>query len=320
METRYLATLAKVAETGSFSRTAQELHVTQSAVSQRIKFLEEQYGKKLFDRSGQLLKLTQAGALVLKKAQKILEIESELQKEFESLKGGNDISLCCTPTFGSAYLPQVINTFMLANADVGELKFLFNTPEEAIKGLMENEYDLAVVEHCDDLDISELNSYALPPDEVIFVTAAHQGIPEPVATLEHLFSNRLYVRKDGCSSKKLLMMNLAMSGRDLSSFSGITVSDDHRLTVEAVIRGEGMTFISRSLVEEHIEAGQLRAHRVEGFCHQRNRTVIVNRLRTTSDLANAFLDCILGIMKSSPGGKGLPFPRCQSFSRRQQLS
>ncbi|MFO7982621.1 MAG: LysR family transcriptional regulator [Desulfuromonadales bacterium] len=298
METRYLATLAKVAETGSFSKTAQELHVTQSAVSQRIKFLEEQYGKKLFDRSGQILKLTQAGAVVLKKAQEILEIEKELEREFDGLDGCNDISLCCTPTFGSAYLPQVINTFMLANADIGELKFLFNTPEKAIKGLIDNEYDLAIIEHCDDLDISELKAFPLPLDELIFVTATEQEISESEPVLDHLFSNRLFIRKDGCSSKKLLMMNLAMSGKELGNFKGITVSDDHRLTIEAVIRGEGTTFISRSLVEEHLAAGRLRSHRVKGFCHQRNRTVVVNRFRTMTDLTNAFLECILGTMKT----------------------
>ncbi|NIQ97926.1 MAG: LysR family transcriptional regulator [Desulfuromonadales bacterium] len=300
METRYLATLAKVAETGSFSKTAQELHVTQSAVSQRIKFLEERYGKKLFDRSGQFLKLTEAGELVLKKSRKILEIEQELKQEFDNLGGGKDISLCCTPTFGSAYLPQVISNFMMRNADVGELKFLFNTPDQALKGLLANEYDLAIIEHCDDLDLTDLRSHALAQDELVFVTAPQQGIPEPAATLDQLFSQRLFVRKDGCSSKKLLMMNLAMAGKDLREFKGVIISDDHRLTIEAIVRGEGTTFISRCLVEDHLAAGLLRAHHVDGFCHQRNRTVIVNRRRKSIDLANAFLDCIFTAMDAGP--------------------
>ena len=64
METRYLNTLVASVEAGTFSKAAELLHITQSAVSQRIKFLEEHFGQQLLDRSGQRLALTPAGQVV----------------------------------------------------------------------------------------------------------------------------------------------------------------------------------------------------------------------------------------------------------------
>ena len=61
METRYLNTLVASVEAGTFSKAAEILHITQSAVSQRIKFLEDHFGQQLLDRSGQRLALTSAG-------------------------------------------------------------------------------------------------------------------------------------------------------------------------------------------------------------------------------------------------------------------
>ena len=73
METRYLNTLVASVEAGTFSRAAELLHITQSAVSQRIKFLEEHFGQQLLDRSGQRLALTPSGQVVFAKAKDILE-------------------------------------------------------------------------------------------------------------------------------------------------------------------------------------------------------------------------------------------------------
>jgi len=78
METRYLNTLIASVDAGTFSKAAELLHITQSAVSQRIKFLEEHFGQQLLDRSGQRLALTAAGQLVFSKAKDILEKEREL--------------------------------------------------------------------------------------------------------------------------------------------------------------------------------------------------------------------------------------------------
>ncbi|RLB63682.1 MAG: LysR family transcriptional regulator, partial [Deltaproteobacteria bacterium] len=72
METRYLNTLVASVEAGTFSKAAELLHITQSAVSQRIKFLEEYFGQQLLDRSGQRLALTSPGKIVFDKAKDIL--------------------------------------------------------------------------------------------------------------------------------------------------------------------------------------------------------------------------------------------------------
>lgn len=64
MELAYLKTLLEMVDTGSFSKAADNLYVTQSAVSRRIKFMEDQYGYPLLDRSGPNLLLTDAGTVV----------------------------------------------------------------------------------------------------------------------------------------------------------------------------------------------------------------------------------------------------------------
>ena len=111
METRYLNTLIAAVETGTFSKAAESLHITQSAVSQRIKFLEEHFGQQLLDRSGQRLALTAAGQLVFNKARDILDKEKELLNCLQETTAQKHLSLCCTPTFGMAYLPDVLNNF-----------------------------------------------------------------------------------------------------------------------------------------------------------------------------------------------------------------
>jgi len=302
METRYLKTLLKVAETGSFSRAAEILHITQSAASQRIKFLEEHYGHQLLDRSGPVLVPTEEGKIVLEKARSILEKEKEIQEELKRLGGEKRFSLCCTPTFGMAYLPAVINDFIRRNSDLTDLKFIFQQPGNALKGLQENEYDLSVIEHFG-LDLESFDTCRLPDDELVFISAPELRIPSSSVDLGVLLPFRLYARRDGCSSKILLLNNLAEQGKSVNSFNNVVISDDLRFSIAAVLAGSGVSFISRSLVADHLERGALRAHHVNGFLHFRARTAvyIANRhAGSAASLLNSFLQCIQAAFDRPP--------------------
>lgn len=295
METRYLRTLVVAAQTGSFSRTAEVLNLTQSAVSQRVKFIEEQYGCQLLDRSGPQLEPTETGRKVLAKVRQILGKEQELLDELRRLSGGKRLSLCCTPTFGTAFLPQVLNRFLLRNADMADFKFIFDQPDQAIKGLRDNEFDLAVIEHCQDRDLADLFTLALPEDELVFISAPRLGLTGEEVSLEALQRYRLFARRDGCSSKRLLQQNLEQAGSSLDLFASVVISDDLRLTIDNVRQGSGISFISRSLVREHLASGSLCQHRVREFRQNRCRSVILHRHREEEPLLRDFLDCVTAV-------------------------
>ena len=276
MESVYLKTLVEVAKAGSISKAADTLCVTQPAVSRRIKFLEEQYGDTLLDRSGQMLTLTDAGKLVYKKAEQLLEIERELLSGLKSMREQKSIAFICTPTFGIVHLPTVMSEFMMEYNDLADLSFMFDTPGKIVEALRNGLFDLAVIEHCECFDLSEMLTVVLPGDDMIFVSAPALGIPAGNTDPDVLFAQTVFVRKEGCCSRTLLEGNLRGMGRGISDFRNFVVLDDLHMIVQASREGQGVSFLSRELVQDQIKAGLLCEHRIDGFRHHRNRTLIVH--------------------------------------------
>jgi DNA-binding transcriptional LysR family regulator len=195
----------------------------------------------------------------------------------ELFSGGKRLALCCTPTFGMAFLPGVLNDFMQRNSDFADVKFSFQQPDEALRGLQARQFDIAIIEHCDDIETAGIEKIDLQQDELVFVSAPQLGIPAGTTEMERLLPFRIYARRDGCSSKKLLMRNLENAGRSIDDFNGVLVSDDLRLTLLEVVAGHGISFLSLSLAEEFLRRGELLLHRVDGFSHCRHRSLLVNK-------------------------------------------
>ena len=296
MEIRYLRTLVAVVESGSFSSAAKVLHLTQSAVSQRIKFLEEAFDCTLVDRSASSLTLTATGELVLDSARQIIRIEDTLLGTLKRLKERPAISLCCTPTFGTVYLPGVLNRFMLESGSPVDLQFLLHSPDQALTGILNKEFDIAIVEHCPDAHLGMFQTYTLPQDEMVFVSAPQLNLPVDDVDIEDLLKLRLFARKEGCSSRELISRGLAERGKSLDDFAGVVTSDDLRLTCQTVLSGGGISFMSKSLVCEYLETGQMVGHSVAGFPHNRCRTVIIEKGRVNDPLLNSFASCIFKVM------------------------
>src|SRR6202000_728605 len=85
LDSRQLRAFSILARTGSFTETAQELHLSQSAISHSMKALEQEIGCRLLDRMGKTVVLTQAGEQLLVSAQKILEEMKAVRSELDHL-------------------------------------------------------------------------------------------------------------------------------------------------------------------------------------------------------------------------------------------
>lgn len=294
MRSEYLRTLVESIVTGSFAKAADNLCITQSAVSRRIKFLEDECGYPLVDRSGPLL-LTEAGKVVYDRAHKMLQLEDELLRDLRGLAPRQGITFCCTPSFGLAYLPEVIKKFMRCNPDMSELKFSCEMPDKVLDGLHKGIYQVGVIEHSVDLDLSDLDTWDLPGDEVVFVSPSPLGLAEKTVPLESLMTHDLYIRKEGCCSSRLLELNMKNLGRENSEFKRVIFCDDLHMILDAVLEGNGVAFISRSVVEKHVHHGRLRTHHVDGFVHTYRRTLILNKPAVSDPLLKNFVNDIRAV-------------------------
>ncbi|MEI6208479.1 MAG: LysR family transcriptional regulator [Desulfuromonadales bacterium] len=295
MKSNYLQTYITTISAGSFSKAAESLRVTQSAVSRRIQQLEEQYGFPLIDRSGSVLVPTEAGRIFLEKAHKMLTLEKVLLHELSMLNKKESVGFGCSPAFGIAYLPQIMKVFMLSHSTVTGMNFSFEVPDKVIEEIHEGNYQAGVIEHFEDYDFKGFEISSLPDDEVIFVSSPCLTIDRQYVTIDQLVKFDIYMRKEGCCFTKLLAFNMLNNGRNSNEFARTIVYDDLHLIINSVCDGSGITFVSRSLVDHHIQQGALREHRLPHFLHTQHRKLILKKSISAGPLLKDFIDCILAV-------------------------
>ncbi|WP_404466107.1 LysR family transcriptional regulator [Vreelandella aquamarina] len=146
MDTQSLQAFLAVAETQSFSRAAEQLHLTQPAVSKRIATLEDLLGTRLFDRIGRRIALTEAGNVLLPKAQRILFTVEDSRRALANLSGqvGGKLTLATSHHIGLHRLPPLLKQYTQRHPEVA-LDLHFLDSELAYQGVMDGTLEMATV-------------------------------------------------------------------------------------------------------------------------------------------------------------------------------
>lgn len=160
-----LEAFVSIAERGSFQRAAAHLNLSQTAISHRMRKLEEELGIKLFARTTREVTLTRAGIDFLPKAQKAI---AELEQSFDDLKQQgakrrDRLDIACLPVFAVNYLPPILREFNKAQPGV-QIR-IFETPSAAIADLVQSgevEFGLSVVQtNRWDLDFETISAWPM---------------------------------------------------------------------------------------------------------------------------------------------------------------
>lgn len=286
-----LKTFLKVAALGNITKAAVVLFVTQSAVSRRIKQLEWYAGQPLLKRSGAFLSPTDAGHMLIDKARRMLAIEQEIIDSLGINEKKQKISFCCTPSLGIDRLSGVLSSFVACNAATVDLNCVFTMPEEALAGIASGHFDLALIDHCDEIDLKGHIVHPLPDDEILFISAPSLGIEKEATTIERIFGERLYLKNEKGCAKRFIDKNLWKLGHTCSDFSSIVYFDDFSFITREVLSGQGITFLSSGMVAGELQSGRLRAHHVSRFDRYRPRSLVLARQELSSHLL-LFIDTI----------------------------
>jgi DNA-binding transcriptional LysR family regulator len=141
-----LRTFMAIADTGSFTRAADVVFKTQSAVSMQMKRLEERIGKSLFERDGRASRLTEDGERLLDYARRIVKLNLEAVSAFATAELTGRVRLGVPDDYADRYLPEILARFSRSNPRA-EVTVICEPSSMLAERIQANELDIAIITH-----------------------------------------------------------------------------------------------------------------------------------------------------------------------------
>ena len=255
-------TFLALCRTMNYTRAAEELNITQPAVTQHIQYLQRHYGVKLFQYRDKHLFLTEAGAALRSAALTMEHDERELMEHLPLLqKGMQHLRLGATLTVGEYALPPHLGRYMKRHPDVA-LHLVVGSTRRLLEGLNRGELDAAVVEGY--FAKREYDAIRWSMEPYVCVCAAGSALEGPME-LEDLFTQTLILRDPESGTREILERALLERNFQLSDFRRVVEINDLTVIKQLVEQNCGIPFLYRRAVEREVEEGQLRQVFLRGW-------------------------------------------------------
>jgi DNA-binding transcriptional LysR family regulator len=290
MDTRQLAAFCAVVERASFSQAAEQLGVTQPAVSLQIRSLEKRLGVQLLDRSGRRVEPTDAGRRLYRSALRLLAQEEQLLAELGEEAGGEltgRLELGASTGPGGTVIPIVLCEFQQRHPDV-HVALTVSDTQRIVEQVARRELELGVVGAA-----RRHRGVVFEPffrDEVVLAVPRGHRFADRTVSLEELRDEPLVLMQEGAGVRQVIDDELRSAGvrlRDLDVRLELGLQESART---AVLAGFGVTFISRSAVDADVSAGVIAIARVEGLDASREISLARAAGRAETRVAQAFVD------------------------------
>jgi DNA-binding transcriptional LysR family regulator len=255
-----LRTFRTLAESLHFRKTADKLHISQSAVSQQISALENELGVPLVERIGRRTFLTPAGKILVEEAGKVLAAVERAGEAVRAYGAGevDRVRLGASTTPGVYIVPAALGAFRAALPLV-ELTFRIANSADIEQGLVNNELDLGVVG--EDISHEELFQVSIGEDEIVAVAAPQLTGRKRIKTAD-LVKLPLLAREAGSATRRHVDAGLSKVGLKVKPAFELPSPE---ALVRAAAAGLGVAFVSRHVAASDLAAKRLVTVRIEGL-------------------------------------------------------
>ncbi|WP_418315090.1 LysR family transcriptional regulator [Piscinibacter sakaiensis] len=309
---RQLKVFEAVARHLSFSRAAEELHLTQPAVSTQIRKLEDHAGLPLFEQFGKKIYLTPAGAELLTISRNIIEqfgLAEAAMTQFKGISGGKlNVAVISA---GDYFFPRLLVEFIGRHQGV-ELNFTVHNRKDLLEHLAANLADLAIMvrpPHQPDM----LSEAFAPHPYVIVAAPGHPLVGRREIPMALVVREPFVVREKGSDTRESMHEGFGSSFDKLNITMEITSTETIK---QAVMAGMGIGFLSAHTISKELQTGSLAILDVKGFPLMLNWYVVHQRQKRLPPVAKAFKEFLLAegpglieqMMAVEPVRSGLPTP------------
>lgn len=285
MDIPSLQAFVAVAESGSFSRAAEQLFITQPAVSKRIAGLEDSLHTQLFDRIGHQVALTEAGRALLPRARRLMEDLTDTQRAIANLSGtvAGPLSVGTSHHVGLHRLPPVLRAYTQRYPEV-ELNLHFMDSEAACRAVEHGELELAVV-----------TLPTAPPDTLVMEMVWDDPLSvagnadHPLVQLPHpepadLARFRAILPSRGTYTREIIEAMCTRHGVNLD----VSMSTNYLETIKMLVSiGLGWSALPNTMID-----GELRVVQITALEIHRRLGIVTHAAHTLSNAAAALIDVL----------------------------
>ncbi len=286
---RQLKVFESVARNLSFSRAAEELHLTQPAVSTQVKKLADHAGLPLFEQLGKKIHLTPAGEEMLHSSRLIIQQFKEVEQTMTQFKGvsGGKLNVAVISA-GDYFFPRLLVEFARRHSGV-TLNFDVCNREELLEQLTNNVTDLAIMVR-PPLDMDTVNEPFAPHPYVIVAPPDHPLAARRRIPVSRLAREPFVVREKGSDTWNSMEEGFGGHLAELNIAMKIKSTETIK---QAVIAGMGVSFLSAHTVSRELQAGSLTVLDVQGFPLMLHWYVVHRKNKRLPPVAQAFRSFLL---------------------------
>ncbi len=264
MENFRLRVFRAVARHLNFRIAAEELLLTQSAVTQQIKALESELDLPLFDRAGGRVSLTAAGAVLLPFAERLAALSEEAREAVAASSGVHvgRLALGASQTIGQYLLPRMIAGFLKQNPGV-QITVMGGNTQTILEALVEHRVQLCLIEG--PAMRRDVQVEPFMEDHMVCVVPAEHPWADREVELKELANATLVARELGSGSRRIVEQALEKAGVAVKKLHIAMTFDSTEGLLSAVEAGLGVAFVSRWAVRNLLALGTLKVARVRGL-------------------------------------------------------
>ena len=260
-------TFIELCRTRNYTKTAENLHMTQPAVSQHIKYLEEFYGCKLFNYNKKVLTITEQGEALYKY---LLTMSSDANKIREEIKNidisKKNLHFGATFTIGEYVIPKIVSEISNKYPDIN-ISLVIRDTSELLEELKKGKIDFAFIEGF--FEKTEFENYLFSKEKFIGICAVNNPIATEITKLDDIINERIILREEGSGTRDIFEKILYDNNLSLNNFTKKYEIENISLIKELVEQNKGISFLYERAVAKDILMRKLAMINLENFSEER---------------------------------------------------
>ncbi len=245
-----------------YTRTAKKLNLTQPAVTQQIRHLQEELGVALFYFQGKQLLLTEEGKYLQGQLILLSQDIQQIQRHLYQTKHTISLTFGATLSIGEYVMPPIISAYLEHYPD-NHVNMIVGNTKSLIEGVELGNLDFALIEG--DFNQSKFGFYKFSEEKIVAVCSPDSPLWKTEPSLQDLFTTRLFVREQGSGSRMIIENGLRSKSVSLSSFSQSTIIGNIGVIKQLIKKNQGISFLYYPSVKEEIAQGTLKEIPIKDF-------------------------------------------------------